>query len=344
METIMKTTDFVKHLTAYLSKYLPEQRNVSYNTICSYSDTFRLLLSYCKNICELNIEKITLSQLDKTLIEDFLQWLSAERNNSISTTNQRLIVIRAFFAYVQMEDPQFLLACQKIKRIPLKKAPKPSVVYLTTDALQTVFSLPDTSASKGRRDLTLLCLLYDSAARVQELADLRVKDVRLTSPASISLRGKGRKDRTVPLMKQTVALLGKYFSDQKYDLQINSDAPIFCNKQRQKLTRAGINYILNKYVKNARSLINDIPAHVTPHVLRHTKAMHLLRAGVNLIYIRDFLGHVDVKTTEIYATAEFEVKRDALEEASKQIELPVQVSWEQNSNLMDWLVELCTKH
>ena len=340
----MRTTDFSKHLTAYLSQYLPGQRNLSRNTIQSYCDTFRLLLLYCRAAKKMNIEKLTLNQLDKPLIEGFLQWLREERHSSLSTVNQRLAVIRAFFDYVQMEEPQMLFECQKIKNIPFKKAPKPPVVYLTTDALQTVLSLPDSSTRGGRRDLTLLSLLYDSAARVQELADLRVKDIRLEAPACVSLFGKGQKTRTVPLMKQTVSLLEKYISDEKLDPRSESDTSLFRNRQNHALTRAGISYILCKYVGVARNSISDIPTHVTPHILRHTKAMHLLQAGVNLIYIRDFLGHADVKTTQVYATAEFEVKRKALEEASSKIQLPVHPSWEQDSNLMDWLTNLCSRH
>ncbi len=336
----MKPTDFAKCLTGYLAEYLPTQRYLSANTIKSYSDVFRLLLRYCKDECGINIDRITLKQLDRRRMDDFLHWLSSVRGNSVSTVNQRLAVIHAFFEYVRMEEPQLMLHCQKILEIRFRRAPKPAVAYLSADALEMILSLPDTSTPQGRRDLTLLALLYDTGARVQELADLTVRGIRLETPASVTLCGKGRKTRVVPLMQQTKELLKHYFEEKKFDAVVDCDQPLFYNKQRKKLTRAGISYIVEKYVSQARNSSHDIPEKVTPHVIRHTKAMHLVQANVNLIYIRDFLGHVDVHTTEIYAKAEPEVKRKALEKASELIHLPTQASWVQNSNLMDWLNSL----
>ncbi len=336
----MKPTDFAKCLTGYLAEYLPTQRYLSANTIKSYSDVFRLLLRYCKDECGINIDRITLKQLDRRRMDDFLHWLSSVRGNSVSTVNQRLAVIHAFFEYVRMEEPQLMLHCQKILEIRFRRAPKPAVAYLSADALEMILSLPDTSTPQGRRDLTLLALLYDTGARVQELADLTVRGIRLETPASVTLCGKGRKTRVVPLMQQTKELLKHYFGEKKFDAVVDCDQPLFYNKQRKKLTRAGISYIVEKYVSQARNSSHDIPEKVTPHVIRHTKAMHLVQANVNLIYIRDFLGHVDVHTTEIYAKAEPEVKRKALEKASELIHLPTQASWVQNSNLMDWLNSL----
>lgn len=333
----MKPTDFSRHLTGYLADYLPVQRNLSTNTIKSYSDVFRLLLMYCRDECNLSIDRLVLKNLDKPRLEGFLHWLSEKRGNSISTINQRLAVLHAFFEYVRMEEPQLMLHCQKVLGIRFRKAPNPTVGYLSQEALQAMLSLPDTTTHQGRRDLTLLAVLYDSGARVQELADLSVRHVRLEAPASVTLRGKGQKTRVVPLMRQTTELLKNYFAERRFDSVVDCDKPVFCNRQRQKLTRAGISYIVEKYSAAARSSDSNIPEKVTPHVMRHTKAMHLVQANVNLIYIRDFLGHVDVHTTEVYAKADTEVKRKALEKASELIRLPTQESWVQNSNLMDWL-------
>jgi Site-specific recombinase XerD len=333
----MKSTDLSRHLTGYLSNYLPAQRNLSSNTIKSYSDVFRLLLLYCRNERKMSIDRLCLKQLDRGLIENFLQWLADERGNSVSTINQRLAVVHAFFEYVRMEEPQLMLHCQKIMEIRFRRAPKPTVAYLSADALKVMLLSPDASAAHGRRDLTLLAVLYDTGARVQELVDLTVRNVRLEVPASITLKGKGQKTRTVPIMRQTTDLLKKYFSERKIEPVADCDRPLFHSKQHKKLTRAGVSHIVRKYATMARTEYHDIPEKVTPHVMRHTKAMHLVQADVNLIYIRDFLGHVDVHTTEVYAKAEPEVKRKALEKASELIQFPAQESWVEDADLMDWL-------
>ena len=298
---ILKPTDFAKALTRYLSAYLPGQRNVSPNTIRSYRDTFKLFLTYCKNVQNLAIEGFSLKHMDEPLIAGFLSWLEHDRNNSIATRNQRLACIHGFCRYLQIEDPVGLSAYQKILSIPVKKAPKPAVNHLTSDALKLILTQPNLSKTGGRRDLTMLSVLYDTGARVQELADLKVRDVRLDPPPILTLTGKGRKTRQVPIMSNTESLLRQYMIENCLLQNGMQDRPLFVNRQYRKLTTEGIKFILNKYVSSARAVSSIIPDKVTPHVLRHTKAMDLLQAGVNLIYIRDLLGHVDIATTEIYA-------------------------------------------
>lgn len=336
----MKPTDFAKALTQYLSVYLPGQRNVSPNTISSYRDTFKLFLSYCKQGKGLTIERLGLSQMDETLVLGFLKWLEEERNNGISTRNQRLACIHAFFRFVQTEHPTGLLAFQKILSIPFKKAQKPTVNHLTSDALILILAQPDLSTRNGRRDLTLLSVLYDTGARVQELVDLRVRDVRLDPPPILTLTGKGRKTRHVPLMANTESVLRQYMTENYLLENGKLDNPLFVNRQRGKMTREGVAFILDKYVSKARSASSLIPEKVTPHVLRHTKAMHLLQAGVNLIYIRDLLGHVDIATTEIYARADTELKRKALEQAYPNMVSTDLPQWNQDDDLLEWLTRL----
>ena len=204
--------------------------------------------------------------------------------------------------------------------------------------MKVLLSQPDRHTRNGRRDLTLLSLLYDSGARVQELADLNVASVRLDAPAQITLLGKGDKSRVVPLMKNTSELLQGYISENNLDLPHKLRHPLFTNQRQERLTRAGICYILKKYAIQASKSRQSFPEpkSITPHVLRHSKAMHLLEAGVNIIYIRDILGHVDVSTTEVYARANMAMKRAALEKVSHiaSCELP---SWATDSSLLDWL-------
>jgi len=335
----LKPTDFAKALSQYLSAYLSGQRNVSSNTISSYRDTFKLFLTYCKQ-SGLSIERLTFAQIDESLVLAFLKWLEDERSNGISTRNQRLACIHAFFRYVQTEHPVGLLTYQKILAIPMKKAPKPTVNHLTPDSLQLILAQPDLSTRGGRRDATLLSVLYDTGARVQELVDLRVRDVRLDPPPVLSLTGKGRKTRHVPLMSNTEAVLRQYMNEG-YLLQNGmQDRPLFCNRQHAKMTREGVAFILDKYVARARAASPTIPDKVTPHVLRHTKAMHLLQSGVNLIYIRDLLGHVDIATTEVYARADTELKRKALEQAYPNMVLEGMPQWNQDEDLISWLISL----
>lgn len=336
----MKPTDFAKALSHYLAVYLPGQRNVSSNTIKSYRDTFKLFLLFCKQDCNLSIERLGLSRIDKTLVLGFLEWLEKARINSVSTRNQRLACIHGFYRYMQLEDPVGLLSYQQILSIPIKKMQQPTINYLTPDALKLILAQPDPSKANGRRDLTLLCVLYDTGARVQELVDLRFGDVRLDPPAILTLTGKGRKKRQIPIMSNTETLLKQYM-DEAFSIQEGmQDHPLFFNRQRGKMTRAGISFILDKYVSQARAKSSIIPSKVTPHVIRHTKAMLLLQAGVNLIYIRDLLGHVDIATTEIYARADTEMKRKALEKAYPEIVTENLPHWQKDEPLLSWLTSL----
>ena len=336
----MKPTDFAKALSHYLSVYLPGQRNVSPNTIKSYRDTFKLFLIYCKQDCGLSIEHLCLQRIDEPLVVGFLSWLEQERKSSISTRNQRLACIHGFCRYLQIEDPVGLLSYQKLLSIPMKKAPKPTVHYLTADALKLILAQPDRSKASGRRDLTMLSALYDSGARVQELVDLKVSDVRLDHPPILTLTGKGRKTRQVPIMSNMESLLRQYMTETHLLQNGMQDRPLFVNRQRSKLTTEGVKFILNKYASRARAASSIIPDNVTTHVLRHTKAMHLLQAGINLIYIRDLLGHVDISTTEIYARTDTELKRKALEKAYPDMVVTDLPQWNQDEGLLAWLSNL----
>ena len=336
----MKPTDFAKYLTEFLSSYLPEQKNVSKNTIRSYRDTFKLLIIYCQEMKKIPAEKITLSILSSEWIIGFLEWLEGERKCSISTRNQRLAAIHSFFRYVQAEEPAGMFHFQKITAIPIKKSKRTVVEYLTPEAMKLLLEQPDKHTPKGRRDLTLISLLYDSGARVQELIDMRVCDVNLQTPVVITLTGKGNKTRRVPVMKNTASLLQSYLLENKLDKPWRNENPLFTNSQNHKLTKEGVTYILSKHVESARKTSTLLPSKVNNHMLRHSKAMHLLQAGVNLIYIRDFLGHVDLKTTEIYARADTEMKRKAIENVYPDLIDPNLPDWNKDQALLSWLSEI----
>lgn len=336
----IKPTDLARALSTYLTQYLPKQRNLRPHTIESYRDTFKLLLRYCQEVHGMAIERLTLTDLDAVLVRAFLDWLESDRHNTVATRNQRLASLHAFYRYLQGEDPTGLLSYQKILSIPLKKTAAPIVHHLTPEALKLVLAQPDRTRRMGRRDATLLATLYDTGARVQELVDLHVRDVRLDAPAIISLTGKGNKVRHVPLMAPTAALIQHYMAEWRLGPNGTQDWPLFTNSRRQPLTRAGVAFILDKYTQRARAQSAIVPEHVTPHAIRHSKAMHLLQAGVNLIYIRDLLGHVDLATTEIYARADTELKRQALEKAYPNLISSEMPAWTEDQNLLDWLTRL----
>lgn len=290
----MKTADFAAHLTEFLSHYLPELKNISTNTISSYCDAFRLFLGYCQDVEGMRIEKLSIDDLTAELVDHFLQWLRIERNNGTATRSQRLAVIRSFVKYLQIKEPRLLLNFQQILAIPVKRAERKAINPLTKEAIALILRQPDTSTLSGRRDATILCFLYDTAARVQEICDLRIEDVRLDYPASVKILGKGRKTRVVPILPATAQNLKKYLTEMHMLAPEKSHLPLFMNRNGQKLTRAGVTYILNKYAKAASVIDPSIPEKIPPHLMRHTSKNTILsyRQTLNIFvaYMRDEIG------------------------------------------------------
>jgi integrase/recombinase XerD len=337
----MKPTNFAYYLTKYLSIHLPDIRGLSSNTIMAYRDTFTLLFRYFQEIRNIPPEKLTIQSIDRDAIAGYLDWLETSRKCSASTRNQRLASLKAFFQYLQTETPEYVYQCQQILSIPAKKALFKTMEYLSLDGVKAILDSPNTSTKDGRRDIVLLTLLYDSGARVQEIADMKVKDIRLNKPATIRLTGKGNKTRTVPIMEPTALLVAQYIKENILDSKEKGDYPLFRNRSGNKLTRGGIAYILKKYVNEAKIRVPSvIPESVSPHHLRHSKAMHLLQSGVNLIYIRDFLGHVEISTTQVYAKVDGKIKREALENAYQPVHKSELPTWKQDQGLLAWLKNL----
>ena len=334
----MKPTDFSKSLTDFLSKYLPGERGMSANTINSYKTSFILFIGFFESQKKIRINKLSLKDITKECIVEFLEWLQRERKCSDSTRNVRLAAIHSFFNFLQYEAPENLNEWQHILSIKVKKAKKGTMNYLTIEGIKLLFAQPDLSTKKGMRDLTMLALMYDSAARVQEVIDLTASSVRLTKPYTIRLVGKGNKARIVPLMDQQVVHLKNYMEkNHLLEPHVNMH-PLFYNNRREKLTRAGVYYILQHYASAARMKDQKlVPEKISPHSLRHSKAMHLLQAGVNLVYIRDILGHESVQTTEVYARVDSKQKREAIEKAYADVIKKEEPLWANNDNLLEWL-------
>lgn len=337
----MKTNDFSYQLSRYFTTYLVGQRNLSSNTIASYRDAFSNLLRFFQQQ-GISAERIDFSHLTRERLEDFLEWLETTQHCSISARNQRLAALKSFFRYVQIVCPEHLALCNQILvGMRNKKSPKPVIQYLDKAGISLLLSQPDVTSETGLRDLAMLSLLYDAGARVQELCDLTVKHLRLAAPPSVVLTGKGMKSRLIPLSKQNASILNSYLKKQKPNQPCAENLPVFTNRQGEKLTRGGVAYILQKYVRKANSSASGaLPESLTPHCLRHSKAMHLLEAGSNLIYIRDFLGHEEIETTQIYAKANPETKRAALEKVYTAPDAPQLPDWNENPGLLSFLKSL----
>lgn len=334
----MNTHDFAYQLSRYFTVYLAGQRNLSPNTIVAYRDTFSKLLQF---FSEHGVapEKLNFQHMSREKIEAFLDWLESCQGCSIATRNHRLSAVRSFFRYVQIVCPdQLLLSATILNDIRIKKAPKPVISYLSKAGIALLLAQPNLKAPDGRRDLAMLSLLYDTGARVQELCDLVVQNLHLLAPATVTLTGKGRKSRYVPLSSPNAAILRKYLSERELDRPARLHDFVFTNRQGGKLTRGGVSYILKKHVRSANATEpNVLPDTLTPHGLRHSKAMHMLEAGCNLIYIRDFLGHEDVETTQIYAKTNPEVKRIALEKVFADADAPELPDWNADPSLVSFL-------
>jgi integrase/recombinase XerD len=334
----MKPTDFSKYISDFISRYLPNERGASANTITAYRDTFVLLLNFIQNEKHVKLEKLTLEKIKKETIIEFLDWLQKERKSASSTRNSRLGAIHSFYRYLQCENLDHFHECQRILSIKFKKAAQEIINYLSIDGIKLLLQQPDTMTSKGRRDLALLSLMYDSGARVQEIIDLNPSMLRLNKPATIKIIGKGNKARLVPMLDAQIDHLKNYLKENRLNEPSANNYPLFFNSRKEKLTRAGINHIVQKYSKTARAENKMvIPEKISCHSLRHSKAMHLLQAGVNLVYIRDILGHVSVQTTGIYAKADSKQKRKAIEKAYVNVNPNEEPMWAKDENLITWL-------
>jgi len=233
--------------------------------------------------------------------------------------------------------PEHVALCQRVLAIPARRVNRGEPTSLTPLALAALLDQPDRSTRKGRRDVVLLSVLYDTGARVQELIDLRVRDVRMDAPATVQLTGKGRKTRLVPLLPGTARLLGQYLREEALLAPGRSEEWLFRNQRNGRFSRWGVRYLMQKYCDRARATCSAFPRRVTPHSLRHSKAIHLLQAGNPTVVIRDILGHADIQSTEIYARVDLEMKRRALEKAADTSRRPALPPWHRKPDLLLWL-------
>lgn len=337
---MIKKQDFAYYISKFLTEYLSGTKNYSINTIHSYRDAFKLLLIYFEEKHSISAHKMQIENITPEALRGFTEWLRTTRGSSIRSVNIRLAAIHAFFKYLQSREPQYFFQCQQVISVEMARTEKKMIDFLSVDELRLMFSQINESSPSGRRDSAMLYLLYDTGARVQELCDLRVRDLFLNKNPHVILHGKGNKSRYVPIVVDVSRRIQKYMDENNLSMLRNPDMPLFFNKQGQKLTRAGVSYIIAKYADKARKLSPCFPEKITPHIFRHTKAMHHCQAGIDIIYIRDILGHVDLATTEIYAKMNVELLRDALENAYPEIPTNGFPDWTMDDSLMAFLKSL----
>ena len=330
-------------LAKFFTDHLAGERAVSPRTVTTYRDAMKLLLTWFKDAERIPPERLRLADIDRPRVLRFLDWLEAERCCSAATRNQRLAVIKSFCRYTAVEQPDHLDQLTQVLAIRQKNTPAPDLGHLTGHEVKTLLAEPGTASARALRDTVLLALAYDTAARVQELCDLNVADIRRSTPMTAAIRGKGSKIRYLPVMDPTARLVADYLQHRDPHTGLGADAdPLFHGPNHSRLTRSGIAKLLARHVQAVRARHPGWApgVQVTPHTLRRSRAMHLIQAGVNLIYIRDLLGHADVSTTEIYARADAEAKRKAIENAYQPLTPNVLPDWTLDTSLIGWLDSL----
>lgn len=334
-------TDFAKCVTRFLTNHLPGERNLSPQTIKSYSFALKMYIGFLDHSAGIKPDRIELGDVSADRVMDFLVSMG---EISPKTYNQRLSALKTFVRYAMLEYPIFILAGQRILAIPSKRSAEKEIIYLEKDAMKALLSTPDQKNPRGRRDLAIMVLLYDTGARVQELINLKVKNIRLMKPETVTLNGKGRKMRTVPIMPETAKILERYMLDRGFLEQLAcSDLYLFNSTNRAQFTRPGISKILKRHFYTARqaNLSVQFPNDIHPHALRASKAIHLLESGVNIIAIRDFLGHTSVSTTQVYLRVNSQAKRDAIVKAYPSLVESIP-EWQENYDLIELLKQMCS--
>ena len=320
--------------------HLAVHRGVSENTIKAYRDVIKLFLRHVAGAGAKKVTSIEPHDLTVEVVLEFLKEIESCRKNSAVTRNHRLAALRTLFSYLATQDPIHLGRYQKIMLVPFKRAPKPMMGYLEVDEVKAVLNAVDRLTQKGRRDYALLYLLYNTGARVQEVCDLTVGSLRLLSPPLVTIHGKGKKVRQVPLWPETKTVLNGYLSEN--NLQENENSILFSNHRGDPIGRFGVRYIVRKYVRvAAASGCKKIGSKkVGPHTFRHSTAMHLLQSGVDLTVIRSWLGHVDISTTHGYVEVDMDMKRRALEKCRPGNRGSLGKFLKKNEDVIGWLESL----
>jgi integrase/recombinase XerD len=297
-------------LQRYFCEYLINQRRLSACTVAAYRDSFKLLLVFLERQLGLKPDDLRVDSIDADSVLAFLDDLERGRHNCARSRNARLAAIRSFFRFVTASDPLLLPITQRVLAIPSKRFEREVVGYLQPSQVQALLDAPDMSTRTGLRDRVLVTLMYNTGARVSELAALKVGDLILATGGAVHLRGKGRKERSVPLWRESVRLLRGWLKR----VRSTPDAPLLPNSRGGHMSRSGIEHRLKVVLELAAKKDPTLSKlHISPHTIRHTTAMHLLQSGVDLSVIAMWLGHEDIGTTHQYLDADLETKKRALD-------------------------------
>lgn len=325
----------------YLGEYIISVCNLSMNTLKSYRDTFRLLFRYIFEEYKILPDKVTMSDLTRDVIVEFLEYIETSRHVSISSRNTRLSALKAFAKYLELEAPEYIEWCRIIRDIPKKNGKKRLITYLEKDEMDALLKLPNRQTPQGRRDYALLMFLYNTGARAEEVVSLQVSNIVLPLHKSdstipvVTFIGKGGKVRRCPLWQSTVEIMRPFIQGK------DESEPIFLNRQGQAMTRFGVYETITKY---RAELIDKKPStkykRLSPHTIRHTTATHLLQAGVDINIIRSWLGHVSIDTTNIYAEVNIEMKKRAIDSCIPECSEMSQNDWHRDESLLSFLDNL----
>lgn len=339
---------FFRMIRDFLTVYLPKQKAASPNTIKAYRDTINIFLDYLKMTCSIPLQKIDFQCITQKHIEDFLEWLESKRSYQVSSRNQRLSGLKSFYRYAASKDKTLMIYYQEILNIPKKKQPKShEIEFFSESALQSILEEPDIQKKNGYRDLIFMILLYDTAARLQELLDIHLQEIHLESENPyIILTGKGKKTRLVPIMKKTTEHLKKYV--ERFHLtSYGSDFLFYISRKGQRFAMSPDNAekFVKKYGISAHIKNSEVPERLFPHLFRHSRSMHLYRNGMPLPLLAEWLGHAQLETTiTYYANADTKMKKEAIEKATSGLNPLFQdnpkISWEDDDEILKKLYGL----
>jgi integrase/recombinase XerD len=319
----------------FLLDYMVGERNLARNTQRSYRDTLTLLLPFVATHHHTAVDRLTVEQVSPDGLRLFLQHLETTRHCSIATRNQRLAAIHALACFISARSPEHVAWCGAIRGIPFKKAPQPVIAYLEKDEMEAVLAAPDRMTTQGQRDYAVLLFLYNTGARASEMTQVAVADLALTHTPSVKLWGKGAKTRYCPLWSTTVHTLAALLGDRA------STERVFLNRGQRPLTRFGLHTLVERSAHKASTQMPSLATkRVSPHTIRHTTAVHLLRAGVDINTIRAWLGHVSLATTNIYAQVDLEMKSKALALCEVDANHPSGKPWLEDQHIMAFLSTL----
>jgi integrase/recombinase XerD len=325
-------------LRDYFTDHLPRLRGSSPHTIHSYRDSIALLLRYVAGHHKIPVAALDLADLDPARIIAFLSHLEEQRNNGVATRNVRLAAIHALFRFVASRNPEQLDLAQRVVAIPFKRAPHRAIDYLEYEEIDAILKAVDRTTAQGVRDYALLATMFNTGARVQEIVDLRVRDLQLIKPYQVRLFGKGKKERYCPLWPETSAVLRSFCKQRK--IELSPEAHLFVNHRGQPLSRFGVRHILARCLDAAAETAPTLAKkRLHPHSMRHSTAVALLKSGVDLSTISHMLGHASPTTTNRYAKVDLEMKRKAIAKV-RPVSRKSRTPWAKDGTILDWLESL----